>query len=63
MEKAKQSENRVNVYRDTDADGVPDRVDPQYTYPPAEHAKNAHEQEQQDKKSQEQKPRAPRRRR
>lgn len=55
MQKERQSENKVNTYRDTDADGVPDRVDSQYTYPPAELAKKAHEQEQQ-RQNQEHKP-------
>lgn len=29
--------------RDTDADGLPDRIDSQYSYPPAEQAKRTRE--------------------
>lgn len=29
--------------RDTDADGLPDRIDSQYSYPPAEQAKRTKE--------------------
>lgn len=32
--------------RDTDSDGVPDRIDSQYSYPPAEQVKRTKEQQQ-----------------
>lgn len=42
-------ENQKRNYsnKDTDADGIPDRIDPQYSYPAAEIAKQAHKQDSQ----------------
>lgn len=45
----KRYEDNKQMYsnRDTDADGIPDRIDAQYSYPAAEIAKQAHEQDKQ----------------